>query len=151
MSFETEYDGTWATLYHKRVELMSKRSGLEADLSEVNAQIGHLNEILAHLAPLAGISVGDNLAALGITNAIRWVLENSPDRMSPADVRDKLVEKGFDLTGLSAPMGSIYKILSRLADDTEEITREKEEGGGRNVFYRWKRPTAEISDDDIPF
>jgi hypothetical protein len=149
MAFETEYDPTWITLYQKRSDLHDRRSTLEADLSEVNTQIEHLNEILKHLAPLAGMP-GGNLASLGLTNAVRWVLENAEDRMSPTDVRDKLTEKGFDLSALTAPMGSIYKILSRLADDSKEISREKEEGG-RNVFYRWKKPEPEISDDDIPF
>ncbi|HTW61972.1 MAG TPA: hypothetical protein VMD55_09195 [Terracidiphilus sp.] len=150
MSFETEYDTAWATLYQKRVVLLDRRSSLEAELSEVKTQIDHLNDILSHLAPLAGIAGGTNLAALGITNAIRWVLEHSESWMSPTEIKDKLEEKGFDFSSLSVPMASIYKTLSRLADaDPPEIIREKEEDG--KVFYSWKRPEPEITDDQIPF
>jgi hypothetical protein len=166
MPFETEYDATWVTLYQKKEELLDRRSALEAQLADATTQIDHLTEILSHLAPLAGIAYGEDLAALGITNAIRWILEHSEARMSPTEVRDKLEEKGFDLSSLTAPMASIYKTLSRLAEANEpDITREKEADG--KVFYSWKRPnasfdqrppapddyaqSAEISDDDIPF
>ena len=43
-------------------------------------------------------------------------------------------------------MASIYKILARLADDSNEVERDKDEG---RVYYRWKHPA--ITDDDIPF
>src|ERR1039457_3585198 len=143
---DSSYEGTWKALFMKKLNLMGQRSTLEAELSEVKTQIAHLDEILSHLGPLAGVPEKDNIASLGITDAVRWILKNSEMRMSPTDVRDKLAEKGFDLSALTAPMGSIYKILSRLADATPpEITREREEGG-RNVFYRWN-----VSTSDIPF
>jgi len=68
--------------------------------------------------------------------------------MSAADVRRLLTEKGFDLSGHSAPMSSIYKVLSRLVGDSDEVEREREEDG--RVFFRWKR-FSETTDDDIPF
>jgi hypothetical protein len=105
--------------------------------------------VLNHLAPLAGVAVGEDLSGLGITDAIRNVLEASADAMSPGDVRDALSQKGFDLSGHSAPMSSIYKILGRLADDsTSRIVREKADGG--RVFYRHVAPSG-ITDDDILF
>lgn len=139
------YDETWKNLFFKKMELIGQRSTLEAELSEVKTQLVHLNEILAHLAPLAGVPANENITSLGITDAVRWILQKSEQRMSPKDVHDKLVEKGFDMTALSAPMSSIYKILARLADEpSPKVQREREEGT-RNVFYRWKNP------DDIPF
>jgi hypothetical protein len=54
------------------------------------------------------------------------------------------MEKGFDLSRLSAPMASIYKILSRLVDDSQ-LEREKQEDG--RMGYQWKG----IRDEDIPF
>jgi hypothetical protein len=144
MTIATDYDATWVTLYQKRTDLLEQRSSLEAELSNVNTQIEHLNEILKHLSPLVGLPAEANLASLGITNAIRWILEQSEDRMSPTEIRDKLIEKGFDLSALSAPMNSIYKILSRLADgDKPEVTRQEED---RKVFYSWIR-----KESDAPF
>ena len=120
----------------KRTALFGKRASLEAELSDVKTQITHLNEIMGHLGPLAGLPAGDNIAGMGITDAIRWILSNSEERMSPTNVRDNLIEKGFDLSSLTAPMASIYKILSRLAKESKpEVFREKDDDG--KVYYRW--------------
>jgi hypothetical protein len=72
---------------------------------------------------------------------VRCVLNNSDKRLSAQDIREQLTLKGYDLSGLSAPMASIYTILRRLSDD--EVEREKEDG---RVYYKWKK-----QDDDIPF
>ncbi|QNI37295.1 hypothetical protein [Edaphobacter albus] len=142
---DIDYAETWKNVFMKKVELTDRRATLEAELSDINTQIGHLNEIMSHLAPLAGVPAKENLATLGITDAIRWVMEKSKERMAPKDVHDELREKGFDMSTLSAPMASIYKILARLAgSSTPEILREKEEDG--KVFYRWIEKS-----DDIPF
>ncbi len=118
------------------------------ELSEINTRISHIAEVLVHLAPLAGLTYGENIAGLGITDAVSYVLEHHDGPMSAAEVRDALTEKGFDMSGHSAPMSSIYKILSRLAaDEKNPIEREIVDGG--RVNYQWKRD--EITDDDIPF
>ena len=74
-------------------------------------------------------------------------LKSSPERMSAAEVRRSLVDSGFDMSGQTAPIASIYKVLSRLAADGGDVEREKEDDG--SVFFKWKRD--EITDDDIPF
>ena len=134
-------------------ELREKRNNLESELDEIKRQIKHMDEVLKHLGPLAGMSDGEDISGLGLTDAIRAVLRKADDRMSPIDVRSTLQQKGFDLSGYSAPMSSIYKVLSRLADDNDSpVVREREDNG---VFYRWQEPdiaqSADISDDDIPF
>jgi hypothetical protein len=151
MAAETEYNTAWEALFLKRFELHSRRSDLEAQLSDVNNQIAHLREVMAHLGPLVGLPDGESITALGITDAVRWVLKNSEDRLSPNEVRDMLAQKDYDLSNLTAPMGSIYKILSRLSSDNNrpEVLREKDEDG--KVYYKWKREEVGITDDDIPF
>jgi hypothetical protein len=142
---QPDYEKTWIMLVKERNTLLSQRTSLENELSEIGTKLRHVNEVLMHLAPLAGMPDGDNIAGLGITDAIRQILKGTEERLSPIEVRDSLLEKGFDLSGLSAPMASIYKILSRLADvGNPEIFREREDDG--KVFYRWIR-----TDDDIPF
>lgn len=134
-SIDTEYDDVWRALYRKREALLERHADLEAEIRDVTNQLSHLHDILGHLGPLAGLGTGDNIVSMGITDAVRWTLRNAEGRLSPTDVRDTLLEKGYDMTSLTAPMNSIYKILSRLADQSKpEITREKEDG---NVFYRW--------------
>ncbi|MGO8709357.1 MAG: hypothetical protein ACLQMG_16915 [Terracidiphilus sp.] len=151
---QQDYVERWNELCDEKNKLIDERTNLETSLSEIKTQIEHLDEVLNHLAPLAGISISENFAALGITDAIRLTLKKSKTRMTPQDVRRALVENGFDLSGYTAPMASIYKILSRLADDSDsQVSRQRDESG---VFYSWDEvddfaQSAEISDDDIPF
>ena len=141
-----DYQGTWASVFGRRVELNNKRIQLEIEMNEVQNEIAHLDEILAHLAPLAGHSFGaGSIAGLGITDAIRSVLSEQPlERLSAADVLRKLKEKDFNFNNFAFPMASIYKILARLRDG-QEVEVEKED---RKVFYTWK---VKIEDEDIPF
>ena len=126
--------------------MLNRRTDLETDLIEIRNKITHLDEVLSHLAPLAGVSDSiENLPGLGITAAIRVVLQAAAHRMSAPEVRKELAEKGYDFSGLSAPMSSIYKVLSRL-EDSGEVEREREEG---RVYYKWK--STPITDEDIPF
>ena len=142
---------TWTDLREMQRKLLDRRVILETELAEVKNNISHLETILANLAPMAGFQEdAESISGLGITDAIRVILRNSDVRMSAADVRKILNEKGFDLSGLSAPMASIYKILARLVNDSGEVEREMEEG---RVFFSWKRPveSSPITDEDIPF
>jgi hypothetical protein len=145
---DTEYDDVWVELHGKRAKLIERRAELEAEMRDVANQISHLNEILRHLGPLAGLGGGENILSMGITDAVRWILNNTEGRLSPTDIRDQLIEKGYHMSALTAPMASIYKILSRLAGESDpEVIREKEDG---NVFYRWKHD-EEATEEDIPF
>lgn len=141
----SDFAKTWSEIWAERQRLLSHRTDLETDLCEVRTKLSHLDEVLSHLGPLAGVSDTTNLPAMGITDAIRLVLQGSNGRLSAQDIRKQLVDKGYDLSSLSAPMASIYKILSRL-EVSNEIEREKEEG---RVYYKWKVPP--ITDEDIPF
>ncbi len=147
--FETEYDSVWNEIYQKRKDLLDKRADLEAQLTDVNREIMHLNGALSHLATLAGIPEDQDISSMGITDAVRWVMSHEESRMSGTDVRDALSHKGYDLSSLTAPMSSIYKILSRLSSgDKPEITREKDSDG--KVYYQWTKEESEAS-SDIPF
>ena len=145
MSFETEYDGVWSDLQRRRLDLYGKRADLEAQLRDVNTQINHLGGILSHLSVLAGVPDKGDIASMGITDAVRWIMEKAEVKVSAQDVRDRLSEKGYDLSTLSAPMASIYKILARLASEPKpEITREKDSEG--KVYYQWIK-----TETDVPF
>src|ERR1019366_5980936 len=139
-----DFRQTWAQLYQVRAQLLDKRTVLENELIEVGNKIVHLNEVINHLAPLSGLNYAEGGGSLGMTDAVRHILKTAQERLSAKDVSRELVEKGFDLSKLSAPMASIYKVLSRLVDEYGEVEREREEDG--KVFYKWK-----VTDDDIPF
>ena len=145
VTMETEdFKQTWLQLYRERAQLLDKRTILENELIEVGNKIVHLNEVINHLAPLSGLNYEEGVGSLGMTDAVRHILKVSQERLSAKDVSRELSEKGFDLSKLSAPMASIYKVLSRLVDEYGEVEREKDDDG--KVFYKWK-----ISEDDIPF
>lgn len=159
MKTQENFADTWSELLQEHGEMETKRCELEEQLDEVKKKLAHLDEVLVHLAPLAGVSYPDDIAGLGMTDAIRLVLEHASERMSAQDIRKTLENRGFDLSGYSAPMQSIYKILSRLVDEANSrVVRERD---GTTVFYMWQKPASqivadfanqvEISDDDIPF
>ena len=142
-----DYEKLWGELTVERGALISERTDLENALVEVRSKLSHLEEILNRLGPLANIT--GEIVGLGITDAIRFIVQNATERLSAQDIRQQLVDQGYDLNPLTAPMASIYKVLSRLADDSKEIEREKE---GSKVFYKWKTESSSpISDEDIPF
>jgi hypothetical protein len=147
-----EFEETWDRLHKERHDLFQLRTNLETDLVEVRNKIVHLDSILAHMAPLAEIDwyndVDGNINGLGLTDSVRHVLRNSQTRMSAKEIWESLKEKGYDFSGLSAPMASIYKILSRLIDDANEVEKEQD-GDSPRVYYKWK--VTPISDEDIPF
>jgi hypothetical protein len=146
---QADYEKQWYEFSGEKNRLEDQRTTLETQLSEISIQIEHLEQMLDHLAPMAGITFGKNISGLGITDAIRVILKNSKERFAAQDVRRQLEDEGFDLSKYTSPMASIYKVLGRLVDDSQEVEREKED---YKVFFRWKQlPVAEISDDDIPF
>lgn len=156
MKTQENFADTWSELVSESSELENRKTELEEQLDLVKKQIAHLDEVVRHLAPLAGIALNKDLSDLGITDAIRTVLEDATERVSPQDVRRELEGRHFDFSGYSAPMSSIYKILGRLADDPDCPVMRKRDGN--SVFYIWERPNkdeyaqqAEITDDDIPF
>jgi hypothetical protein len=146
-----DFQKTRNALFTEQRLLEEQRTTLENELVEVRHKISHLQEVLNHLAPLTGNiypSEEHDIPNLGLTDAVRAVLiQANTQRLSAADVRQKLKDCGYDLSGLSAPMQSIYKILSRITEgENSEFEREKEDF---RSYYKWKG--FEITDEDIPF
>jgi hypothetical protein len=146
-----DFQKTRDALFSEKTRLEEQRTTLENDLAEVRHKISHLQEVLNHLAPLTGNTYpGDehDIPSLGLTDAVRAVLINAnTKKLSAAEVRQKLKDCGYDLSGLSAPMQSIYKILSRITEgENSEFECEKE---NLRSYYKWK--AIEITDEDIPF
>jgi hypothetical protein len=138
-----DYRAIFDQLSTKHSELFQQRTELEVQLGDINKQIESIQETLTHLASLAGIgpSVFDDIATLGITDAVRAVLDPS-NRMSPAEVKTVMENRGFDFSRYSAPDASVRTILKRLVD-AGKAQQEKE---GHKIFYKYL-PT----DEEIPF
>jgi predicted nuclease with TOPRIM domain len=140
-----DFSKIWRNLCQERGVLLERRTDLETELAEVRNTLSRVDQALHQLAPLAGVHYVDqkDIPNLGLTDAIRCIFKRTSERYSADEVRRRLTEEHYDLSRLSAPMASIYKILSRL-EESEEVIREKEEG---RVYYRWNGMT----DDEIPF
>jgi len=142
----TDFAKTYSELSTQRKNEIDRRTELETELIEVRNRITHLDEVLSHLAPLADIYVDpDSITGLGLTDATRKILLIADEKMTAQDIRKRLQELDYDFSGLTAPMASLYKILSRL-EEADEVKREKEDG---RMFFSWKTPP--ITDEDIPF
>ncbi len=134
----SEFQKTYDALTKERRSLIARRDEIETDLNELRARIRNIEKVLDNLLPLTdsplAVLVSD-ISQLGLTDAIRQVLQSSEDRLSATDVRRTLKEKDYNLSALTAPMASIYKILRRLSEKPDEVQREKEENG--SVYYKW--------------
>jgi|SRR5271163_3603091 len=131
-----EFYKHWEALQAERERLAARRDEIEMELHETKTKIRHIDSALDHLMPLADLGMlVSEITQLGLTDAVRRIFQMNKDvRLSATDVRNKLKEEGYDLSDLTAPMASIYKILSRLSDNPEEMRREKEDG---RVYYTW--------------
>jgi hypothetical protein len=97
-----------------------------------------LQEDIAHLAPLAGVKVEDPIATLGLTDAIRYVFGRAkPKPMGPTEVKDALIENGYDLTEYSNVMASIHTIIKRLLKKDEIAMSLPTWGDNKDKKYVW--------------
>lgn len=115
-------------------ELFDTRDHLESQLDEVKKRIHNVDKIITHLMPLAGEAITADIPTLGLTDAIRKVMELSESQLSASDVYDELKDRRFDFSKYSQPTASIHTVLRRLASKGE-ITAEKDDW---NVYYRKK-------------
>lgn len=139
------YKKTFDDLCLRLSELQEKRTQLEVELSEVTNEIKHLDEVTDHMVPLVAnaLEVPTWIKGQGITDSIRAVLSEPPvGPYTPTEVFKRLQDKGFDFSGHTQPMASIYKILSRLRDSGEVLADKN----GHKITYIWK-----TNEEDIPF
>jgi len=73
--------------------------------------------------------------ALGFTETVNTIIRNSHTPMSAINVRDKLLEMGYDLAYYSNPLGFIHTVLGRL--EKQNQIRQTESGlyVSRNSLY----------------
>jgi hypothetical protein len=120
-------------------ELLKQREKLEEQIDKLDKRIGELLWAIRGIAPLCGIDdeakaypylFADEIEPeIGFTDAVRKVMHTPPlEFLSPIQVRDRLIETGFNLDKYTNPMASIHTILKRLVrsgqvDETDEEGR----------------------------
>jgi hypothetical protein len=86
---------------------------------------------------------------IGLTETIKRVLRQAGKSLTPVQVRDKLVEARFPLSGYANPLAVIYTTLNRLFD--QNFVRKTTEGeyewievhpGAEKLAQRFRKPTG---------
>ena len=133
------YKELLAQLRNRLSEVDEDRALLEVRRTELDNEAANIKATIAKLLPLSGEPASaDDLSQLGFTHAILKVIELArPSRLTAQQIKEKLAEKGFELSSYTNPMASIYKILSRL-EEGKKIEVERE---GFNSFYKARRRT----------
>lgn len=73
---------------------------------------------------------------IGLTDAVRAILTTANEPVSAVDVRNKLIEAGFDLGEYANPLAFIATILKRLTDNGQVKLAGRK---GRSPRYEWVR------------
>lgn len=125
------------------VSMRAQRDRLLEQLREIDDQITIAQQDIETAkaiwtrSPFSVRPVGDTkpIAEMGMTDAVRYVLQTLMQRMTPPEVRNKMAEWGFDFSKYeSDEVSSIHTTLKRLAakGDVDEINE-----GHRRKSYKW--------------
>ncbi len=130
--------------------LQKSKAQIESQLSSVRSQIDALTKTYNAIAPLVGVSPIPNLTAMildaglealkavGISAAVRSVLDSSPDEnFTAATVRDRLATRGWVWGEYANPLATVHATLVRLAKSG--FAKEDVTGEGKKCFSSAKR------------
>lgn len=120
----------------ERDRLLGQLRELDDQITLAQQDVETANAIWTR-SPFSVGPVGDTkpIAELGMTDAVRYVLQTLMQRMSPTEVRDKMAEWGFDFSKYESDVvSSIHTTLKRLASkgEADEINE-----GHRRKSYKW--------------
>lgn len=107
---------------------------LGAERQRIDARLGELAQSIGTLTRLCGIR---SSVVWGLTDACRTILRSAGLPLTVADVRERLLGVGVDLSKYANDLAAIHTTLKRL-NEAEEI-RFVTNGYGK-VAYLWSRP-----------
>ncbi len=127
--------------------LMGESEDLESRHAETKERIAKLRKGIAGISLLAGedwqIIKGSNPHLfpdsippdIGMTDAVRKVMQSKEEFFSPVAVRTELQKSGYDLAHYKNVLASIHTILKRLTEAGEVRTDIVED----RTVYKWNR------------
>jgi|SRR5262249_29866255 len=92
-----------------------------------------LNETIEALKPLVFKRTWD-INSLGLSDAIRFVFNNSQRHLTASDVRTKLEDLGYDLKQFDNALASIHTALRRMTE-TQELYFIPDESEGKKKLF----------------
>jgi len=109
-------------------------------------RILHLRQMIASLDALSGIARSKVTKLPGLKDAVLSVFKAAPPDtfLSARDIRQALIEMGFDAGGYSSLLASIYIVLRRLKDKGEIEQRLSEKKGSPVFRQKFRDYLAEL-------
>jgi len=104
----------WRT---KLKELAEQRDHIEADIAKAEPVVKALAQSIEDRTEREKLlaEVESLVKPEGFTDAISRILrESRPNALTPPEIRDRMIEGGFNLSGYKSPLASIHAILIRL-------------------------------------
>jgi hypothetical protein len=114
-------------------ELLAAKNEIELRILRLTGTVESLRALCSNEPK----SFQAEVRGLGLTDAIRRILESSNFAMSPTQVRAVLMASHFDLSEQSNPMASIHSVLKRLVEAGEVVPDPSD---GRGTTYLWLTP-----------
>jgi len=100
--------------------------------TRLDARILQLQHDIRHVARMVDVTVDDPITQLGLTDAIRYVIQHAGKHMTPVDVRDELLKRYCDpedYRNLLASVHTVMKRLERAGEITFDGTKAEWTGG----------------------
>ena len=81
----------------------------------LDTAILQLQNKIRHVARMVDIPVDDPIRQLGLTDAIRYVIQHAEKPVTPLDVRDELLKRYCDPQDYRNLLASVHTVMKRLA------------------------------------
>jgi hypothetical protein len=121
----------------------------ESEGKAATLEMARLRRTIVALAVMCGEKVeGD---ALGLTEAVRAVMDAATNQLTLAEVKQAVEDQGFDMSTQSNPDASVSSVLRRLLS-AGEVTHKKlvSPNGKTKAVWRGKNFIKRISDAPPP-
>jgi|RhiMethySRZTD1v2_1073278.scaffolds.fasta_scaffold514210_2 hypothetical protein len=112
---------------------VSERDTTERKLAAFDEEIIRLRRVVVSLGDMIGAET--ELAELGITEAVRTVLNNATTRMTLKEVKEGLTLLGFDLNTQKNADASVLAVLNRMLEKHEIRKEEQVHAKGKSSIW----------------
>jgi hypothetical protein len=109
-------------------KLLHERASLDSRLSQLNSTIEVLSGLLNEAPKPEAVLSAEMLEGMGISEAIRRVLRDANVGLAPSQIKNKLIESGFELAKYANSGAVIYNTLKRL-ELQKEIVAVRDSSG----------------------
>jgi hypothetical protein len=82
--------------------------------TRLDDRILQLQNKIRHVASIVDVTVDDPITQLGLTDAIRYVIQHAVKPMTPVDVRDELLKRYCDPQDYRNLLASVHTVMKRL-------------------------------------